>query len=367
MTGNRAQGWYPDPGGVPNRWRWWDGAAWSADFRDGPESGADEPPVDDVFPAAARLPEAEPADARIPAAVTPVVFEAVEPDRTRRRVLTGIAGVALSAVSVAGGYFWGSQGKDGAKAAEPPTGPAPDAGSVPQGDPATPAASAAQTSEAPSAPPAAAVTQGLVGRWRLDAASAGEAADSAGKHPATVFGTVTWAAERGGSAVFAGAGSIATAQPVLDTTRSFTIAAWAKLADTGAFATVVTQDGSQVSGFYLHFNKDAKTWAFVRTSEDAPKPASWFTVPALSPPRVGVWTHLAGTYDASTARMALYVDGSAQGDLAYAAPWKAQGPLAIGRAASNVDRFRGSIAEVQAFDRALSPAEIRRLAAPPQS
>ncbi|MGR7001616.1 LamG-like jellyroll fold domain-containing protein [Yinghuangia aomiensis] len=47
-------------------------------------------------------------------------------------------------------------------------------------------------------------------------------------------------------------------------------------------------------------------------------------------------------------------------------PWTAQGPFTIGRATSNVDRFRGSIADVEVFDRVLTADEVRQLATPPK-
>ncbi|WP_345675908.1 LamG-like jellyroll fold domain-containing protein [Yinghuangia aomiensis] len=367
MTGNLEQGWYPDPAGVPHRLRWWDGSAWTGRTKDeaDPEDGP-EPEADDPFPAAARIPAAETAAAPLLAPVAPVLFEAVEPDRVRRRVVTGIAAVALAAVSVTGGYLWGAHGKSSGTTAEPVAVPPASAPPAPRpGAPAaeSPAPAASGSPDAPLVP----VTAGLVARWRLDEKSGSTAQDAAGRRPATVAGSVSWSADRGGSAVFAGNGSLATDGPVLDTAKSFTVTAWAKLADTGGQGMVVGQDGTQVSGFYLHFNQNAKTWAFARTSNDAANPTAWSTVTAQAPPKTGVWTHLTGTFDAATSRMVLYVDGVLQGELTHAAPWSAQGPFTIGRATSNVDRFRGSIADVEVFDRVLTAAEVRQLATPPKS
>ncbi|NUU20027.1 MAG: DUF2510 domain-containing protein [Streptomycetaceae bacterium] len=369
-TGDRSAGWYPDPEGPANGVRWWDGSGWGERRAAAPSAGppaahggdpAYRPPeFDSVWPSGVRSVGLDPVPPRR------VVFEAIEPDRRRRRAALLVGGLVLALVAAAGGYFWGTSGGDDAAPAAQgsPSGAA--AGSSPMevgaSTSAAPAATPLATSPAPPASSApAAPPSGLLARWELN----GNAAEKSGKFPGTASGTVTWSPEHGGSAVFAGGGSVQTHGPVLDTTGSFTVAAWAKLDDTTGHRTVVAQDGTQVSGFYLHYNKDARTWAFARTSDDSAKPKEWFTVAATQAPRLGVWTHLAGVYDAAAKTMTLYVDGTPQGTAVEPKPWKAAGPLTIGRATSNIDRFHGAIADVQAYARPLSAAEITALAGQP--
>src|SRR5690606_16065861 len=59
--------------------------------------------------------------------------------------------------------------------------------------------------------------------------------------------------------------------PVVDTSRSFTVAAWVNLASTGGYQTFVSIDGDQVSAFYLQKRDDTGTFAFSRLPADDPQ------------------------------------------------------------------------------------------------
>lgn len=276
--------------------------------------------------------------------VTPVQFEAVEPDRRKKRIIITVVTVVLVLIAGVGGFFIGTSGDDGDDSK-----------------------TTANSSTSPSGSGAPAVTvPNLVGWWKLADGQGATAVDATGKHPAGTAGAVDWSQDKGGSVVLSGSGSLATSKAVIDTSQSFTISAWAKLGDMNGNKTVVAQDGANVSGFYLHFNHTANTWAFVRTSDDAPSPATWYTALSTAPPNKDQWTHLVGVYDAAAGQITLYVDGKAQKTVTGLGPgWKADGPLTIGRAKNNSDLFTGGIADVEAFDRVLTPEEIQSLGTNP--
>ncbi|MEU8139229.1 LamG domain-containing protein [Streptodolium elevatio] len=291
------------------------------------------------------------------------MFEVVDPDRRKKRIGAAVSFGVVAIAATVFGFLFGASGDDdekspGADASPPVASGSADPSGGPAASNAVPAPGATPAPTAPAAAPPVAVPADAVAHWELDQG----AADTGERFHGTTSGIVTWSPEQSGSAFFAGGGSIQTREPVVDTTRSFTIAAWAKVTETKAHQTIVAQDGTQVSGFYLHYNKDARTWAFVRTSEDAANPAQWYTAAASQPAKIGAWTSLAAVYDASTGQMTLYVDGVAQGSAVAAKSWKAAGPLTIGRATSGVDRLNGSVADVQVFDRTLSAAEVAALA-----
>ncbi|MFB7235463.1 LamG-like jellyroll fold domain-containing protein [Streptomyces sp. NPDC056269] len=168
----------------------------------------------------------------------------------------------------------------------------------------------------------------------------------------------TWAPGVSGSALkFDGQGQYAeTEGPVVDTTTSYSVSAWATLDSLpGNYATVVSQDGRrQENPFYLQYGQGA--FAF---STPGGIRARYVTTP-----ETGRWYHLVGVRDAAKNEIRLYVDGAL---VATATPGPADvstGPLSVGRAkwsGGNVDFWKGSVDQVRAFDKALSSEEVTAL------
>ena len=218
-----------------------------------------------------------------------------------------------------------------------------------------------------------------VGHWRFDEGTGTVAADgSGGGRTATLSAGAGWTTGRLGdsttadrqtvadrAATFDGtSGHATTAGPVLDTATSFTVAAWVRLRTDAGNATLLSQAGNQASGFQLHYNAYLRNWVFDRHVADvAGADVVW--AGADGPPQLGRWTHLAGVYDHGDRQLRLYVNGRLAGSAAYAAPWRAAGPLQIGRLKVNgffVEYWPGEIDDVRAWDRVVYPAEIAELA-----
>ncbi|MEV0132535.1 LamG-like jellyroll fold domain-containing protein [Dactylosporangium sp. NPDC050688] len=150
----------------------------------------------------------------------------------------------------------------------------------------------------------------------------------------------------------------ATAGPVLDTSRSFTVSAWAKLNSTTTHRAVLCQDGASNCGFALEYLAGTG-WALDMYSVDGNAPAIVRAAHAAAP--FGVWTHLVAVYDAGARQIRLYVNGKLAGSATLAGNWRANGPLLIGRARyqGTVNNFfDGSIAEVKVWDRVVSAQEL---------
>jgi hypothetical protein len=206
-----------------------------------------------------------------------------------------------------------------------------------------------------------------VGDWSFDDGSGTNAADSAATpHPLTVYGGGAFddAGRDGKSLQLDGVNDYAeTPTAVVDTTKSFTISAWARLW-TASDAVVVSGAGNIASAFQLSYSAAAKQWVFQRATTDAMSPA---VIKAVSdePAVLGTWTHLAGVYDSGTSQLQLYVNGRRQGQGTATYPfdkaWKAAGPLSVGRGLYN-DAYRssfpGSIDRVQVWQRALYDYQV---------
>ena len=153
-----------------------------------------------------------------------------------------------------------------------------------------------------------------------------------------------------------------TSGAVLDTTRSFTAAAWVRLRATATgFRTVIGQDGGAISGFFLQY--DGSTWRFDMHSGDNVGSSANFVV-STSPAQLDTWVHVAGVHSRENGVVRLYVNGVWQGSAAFTSPWSAAGSFSVGRGrwnGANADYFDGLIDETWAYQKVLSPVEIRNV------
>ena len=220
------------------------------------------------------------------------------------------------------------------------------------------------------------------GAWLLGDGSGTTAADSSGQgHYGTLTGTgATWSTDHPAATVSTGsvvldgvAGAVNGAVhsstgmtvtvPAVDTLHSFTVSAWVKLASTASAGnqTFVSQDGINVSGFYLQYNKAANSWVFSRPQSDLANPvldtASGGTV------ATGTWTHLVGVYNVVTGAMTLYVNAVQAGTSTDLTPFATSGALAIGRGLENgaaADFATGQVSEVKTFQPSPEPGRDHR-------
>jgi hypothetical protein len=211
------------------------------------------------------------------------------------------------------------------------------------------------------------------GHWRLNGLDETTILDdSSSHHDGTVSPSSSdWRTGRHGEALWlngTASASVTTGNgPTLDTSKTFSVAAWARLDRIGGYPTVVSQDGSQASGLHLAARPDGK-WAFAMYSNDIGDGGPASAAVSTTPIQVGVWTHLVGVYDQGLQQVRLYVNGALAGTASKGPSWRAGGSFAIGRSKNSGQPFGfwpGSIDDVQAYDRALSVEEIQALATTP--
>lgn len=207
-------------------------------------------------------------------------------------------------------------------------------------------------------------TAEAVGHWTLGDGIGTTAADTGypGGHTATLTGGASLNPGKYGT--FDGStGYAATTAAAVDTTRPFTVSAWAKLANLNGYQTVVTQQGNQVGGFHLEFENNGSSgnnWAFVRATTDA---TTTSYIRATSPaglPQAGVWTHLVGVWDPASSTISLYVNGQLVGSATDTSPIPSPGPLVVGRgySAGAANNFvNGYIADVRAYQQPFNSSQ----------
>jgi hypothetical protein len=172
----------------------------------------------------------------------------------------------------------------------------------------------------------------------------------------------------GGTSQTAGSYLKAAAKAVT-TSSSFTVSAWVRLDAAPGQAlpptyhqAVVSQDGTNDSGFYLMFHADTQQWDFDVTSADTTSGFTWVSALSTVTTSATTWTHLVGVYNSAAGTLSLYVNGTLAGT---ATPgftlWNATGPLEIGRdkyKGAFTDYLRGSVADVQTWQAALTTAQV---------
>lgn len=210
-----------------------------------------------------------------------------------------------------------------------------------------------------------------VGSWAFDDGSGTTAADSATPaHPLTVAGGAFDGKGRiDGSLALDGTNDYAEATgPVVDTSKSFSISAWARPTSATKNGVVAAVTGTNSSAFGLYYDSAAKRWLFARSSADVSNP-TLYRAASKEAPVNGAWTHLLGSYDAATGALQLFVNGRLQQTATSptTAAWHAAGPLMVGRAkyaGAFTGQFAGSLDQINLWQRVVVAEEIPALVAP---
>ncbi|MDX8051255.1 LamG domain-containing protein [Lentzea sp. BCCO 10_0798] len=196
---------------------------------------------------------------------------------------------------------------------------------------------------------------GAVAHWALDYTWV----DTNGRNPLTSNGFVDGhVLGHGNRAVaFPGRQDYLSGAAPIDTSKNFTVSAWAKVDDAARARGIVALDDS--AGLY--FDSAAGRWAFGMSA------AADKTAPRVALSRdaalIGVWTHLTGTYESTSATLALHVDGVKQAEVTGVEGWQAARLLVGGNGwnSANLDGAR-TIDDVRVHQRTLNDAEVKRVA-----
>ena len=209
------------------------------------------------------------------------------------------------------------------------------------------------------------------GYWKFDEGGGTVVQDYSGNdYKGTLEGHATWSAPgKVGPYALSLDGTSGTyvdiPYTVVDTTKSYTFAAWVLLTNnsTGNSYTAISIDGNQISGEYLGFSN--YYFCLRTTSADSTSPNNWYTACTSYTPNINQWYHLAGVYDATAKTLSLYVNGSLVQSTAYPSAWKASGHTIIGRdkwSTNPVQFWPGLIDDVHIYQAALSASDIQALA-----
>lgn len=208
--------------------------------------------------------------------------------------------------------------------------------------------------------------------WRMngagpDTATTAYDSGSAPTSSLTLGGSATWATDTpptdtttGSLSLNGTSGFAASSGQVVNTAGSYTVSAWVKLTSVPpANATVVAQDGTSNSGFYLGVR--GGDWAFYFAGSDTTGAAvTSATGPAVT---ASTWTHLTGVYNSSTDTAQLYVNGSLAASATFTG-WASAGSLTVGRDKTGGvarDFLPGEVSDVRVFNTTLFGTGVQQI------
>ena len=205
------------------------------------------------------------------------------------------------------------------------------------------------------------------GYWAFDAGTGTTAVDSSGNaNTGTLQAGAGWTTGRVGPYALNLTGAtnsyVVVTPAVIDSSQSYSVAAWVKPNNLTGFQTIASIDGTNISPFYLQMSNGVFQFS-VRDSDWIYSPLTTVTGGTAT---TSAWTHVVAVYDNVAHTISLYQNGVLRSSAAFNSPWRATGNTVIGRAKWNgapVDFVNGAIDEVHFYDRALTATEAANLAA----
>ncbi|MDP4009584.1 MAG: DUF2341 domain-containing protein [Candidatus Shapirobacteria bacterium] len=213
-----------------------------------------------------------------------------------------------------------------------------------------------------------ALTDGLIGYWKMDENVGTTTVDSSGNNNTATLGTgnsaPTWSPGKYGVGLsFNGTTNyikVSYDASLKKPVSAITMGAWVKLNSTGGWQSVVQypqQDGSHVSTYF--------DWAIyvgsgggLHTRIDGESSGTYGTI------SWGEWTHVAIAWDGSSTLVKYYINGALVGTYdgtKTSIVYDNNNPVYFGQNAGGGEKLSGSLDEVRIYNRALSPSEVSQL------
>ncbi|WP_345559098.1 LamG-like jellyroll fold domain-containing protein [Nonomuraea rosea] len=224
-------------------------------------------------------------------------------------------------------------------------------------------------------PPPTAPT-GHVAHWKFDEdTGAASAADASGNgHTATYSGSRRKSVTgKAGSAIdlndMTGSNGCcvpdsyaATSRAVLSQNSSFSLSTWVKLKNSDITQYVASQDGDPF-GLALYYLSTSQKWR-LQVSGAGGSTGYGIWVDTTQPVRTDAWSHIVALYDASAAKIRLYVDGVLSAEADYQPSGTVtSGPFRIGARKGDTGQqyLQGAIDDMRLYQRALTAKEVKDL------
>src|SRR3989344_198301 len=215
-----------------------------------------------------------------------------------------------------------------------------------------------------------ALSQGLVGYWKMDESTTPSLDSSGNSNSGSWNGNVAATTGKfGNGTTYDGTGDYVNV-PDADSldlgqgaTKRWTVATWYRATGAGTSAQMLvakrSATGSSVTDYVIYTESNSIVWG----TGSAADSCSW---QILSEPSRDVWHHIVGTLEATgneSGRKSIYIDGALSATCTYAIKAASTtDPVKLGAADNTANHFfNGKLDEARIYNRALSPAEVSQL------
>ena len=215
----------------------------------------------------------------------------------------------------------------------------------------------------------------LVGWWAFDESSGTVARDSSGKgHNGNLQGDPEWVAGKVGAGAlgFDGVNDIVEVpeDASLDLGNALTITAWVKVTNFSTYYFILDKSpsGTAPSNYPGNYEFRTNPTGFLQFGHQTSQGTDFIFYDSSTKLTAGRWTHVAVTV-VKGGQVKFYVDGTPGGEVAQSAnfPVLNDEPIRIGGRKDGYSFFNGCLDDVRLYNRALTDAQIKQLAARPKA
>ncbi|MHC4202854.1 MAG: LamG domain-containing protein [Planctomycetota bacterium] len=211
------------------------------------------------------------------------------------------------------------------------------------------------------------ITRGLVGWWKFDDGQGIVARDSSGRgNHGRIKGGAKWAKGRiGGALDFDGTTGCVSVPRIVPNADAFTYAVWISMDALAVGQRSIIHNVGWSRGD-VHFAVDGHNQNRLQLGVNGIWPDDYglLSSHAFSEQDIGKWFHVAGVYDTAGKTWNTYVNGKLDGGRALPKEVPVRiGPALIGGWDNNQRHIDAKLDDVRIYDRALSAAEVKALAA----
>lgn len=178
---------------------------------------------------------------------------------------------------------------------------------------------------------------------------------------ATVFG-VDRDGRAGAAIALDGQTCYATDAPVIDTSKSFSVATWVRLDAAAGYVKILAHSDGSRAAVQIQYDSNNKHWYLSMPSAKTGD-FTWRSLGAPATAVLGQWQHVAGTFDADARLMRLYLNGQLVGEMVSGfEPWNADKRLyagCLGGDAGTGHHVRGAMDQVGLWQGLLTQAQVQ--------